>query len=146
MGRELSEAWRSVRDSENHLVDLVIAASAFMSLREIADAAGFDTHRKVQQILGRHRNPRSDVVYFVQRNDGAIKIGTTKRALDERVHELELEHGDLRVLATQPGDYRVERELHERFEDVRLGPAHGAGSVEWFMPTVALLDHISTLG
>lgn len=74
------------------------------------------------------------VVYFVQRRDGAIKIGTTAH-LRARLASLTREHGTLAVLGLMRGGFTEETQTHKRFEDARLGG-------EWFSPSTELLSFI----
>lgn len=64
---------------------------------------------------------------------GLIKIGTTRLSPDRRARVL-----DITLLATEPGSYSRERDLHRRFAP---DCAHG----EWFQPSDRLLDYIAGL-
>lgn len=75
-------------------------------------------------------------VYFVQRSDGAIKIGFTD-TLAIRLHALRADHGSLDVLATIPGGRDVEGQMRHRFREHRQGKRG-----EWFDPAPELLEHI----
>lgn len=66
-------------------------------------------------------------------NRGLIKIGTSRNGVDDRVRLFRLD-----LLATEPGSYSRERELHVKFERER---AHG----EWFRPTGRLIAHVNSL-
>lgn len=72
------------------------------------------------------------VVYFI-RNGGLIKIGKSEN-LSERLRSMSLPV--TAVLATEPGGYERERELHKRFAEYR---EHG----EWFRPGPRLLAYIA---
>ena len=73
-------------------------------------------------------------VYFLRRQDGLIKIGTSKNVLARR-RSLESAAGPLELLLTLPGDALVERAFHEKFQSDRV---HG----EWFEPSKKLLAFI----
>ena len=74
------------------------------------------------------------IVYYLQRADGLIKIGTTK-GLAKRLTDLRREHGDLRILLTHRGDRTRETAMHHRFAELRV-------QGEWFQPGQALLSWI----
>lgn len=84
--------------------------------------------------------PPDAVVYYVRRANGDIKIGTSKQ-FDARLIALIREHGDLEVLAIEPGYYDHEADRHDEYRDVRIRPDR-----EWFRPSAELLAHIATLG
>jgi hypothetical protein len=73
----------------------------------------------------------SVLVYFAQ-GDGLVKIGASS-SVTRRVASLRAT-----LLATEPGGFGREHELHERFAGDRV-----AG--EWFRPSDALLAHIRAL-
>jgi len=77
------------------------------------------------------------VVYFIQRpSDGAIKIGVSN-SIRRRVYQLKIESGeDLKVLGIFAGDRKTEKELHAKFDDLRIVS-------EWFTPDALLLEYIS---
>lgn len=67
--------------------------------------------------------------YFIQNEEGYIKIGRTLRDPQVRLRELEREYGQgLRIAALFPGVNR-EREFHDYY---RLGNVQG----EWFVAEV----------
>lgn len=74
-------------------------------------------------------------VYFVQREDGAIKIGTA-RSLSHVRARVTAAKGTL--LALERGGRHREQELHETFRTYRRDG-------EWFRPRAALLAHIISL-
>jgi hypothetical protein len=75
------------------------------------------------------------MVYFLQRQDGLIKIGRSVN-VQKRIVALECSAGPLVLLASIPGGVRVEAKLHERFEEARKFG-------EWFQPTPGLLALIN---
>lgn len=87
---------------------------------------------------------RKGLVYFVER-EGFIKIGYST-VLVGRLAELArgansiagMTVGPVRLLATMAGDKRKERDLHARFESLRVGG-------EWFRPNAALWRYIGGL-
>lgn len=79
------------------------------------------------------RSGRNGRVYFVQRDDGLVKIGTS-RSLTMRLHDLVTEHGPLMFLGARNGGFDTERLEHSRFADVRV-------TGEWFQPVDELLAH-----
>lgn len=75
------------------------------------------------------------LVYFLERRDGAIKIGTT-RDLNTRLSAIRRDAGDVRVLGTIDGDVETEREFHARFLRFRMDG-------EWFAPNPEMLAAIA---
>lgn len=78
---------------------------------------------------GEHRG----TVYFGFR-DGLIKIGCTRGSVEYRMRFVRCD-----LLATEPGLFTRERELHKRFAPL-LARGH-----EWFKPGVDLIDYIAAL-
>lgn len=76
-------------------------------------------------------------IYFIQEvPDGAVKIGYTGGDPYARLASLQTGNSKpLRVLAFAPGGPKEERDLHERFADLRL-------QGEWFHPGPKLLGFI----
>lgn len=91
--------------------------------------------RNVTRVM---RPTQEPVVYFVQAENGRIKIGNTKY-IDTR---LDIMRGQsplaITLLATCKGGRRKEFELHQRFAAHRL---HG----EWFEPHPDILAEIAQL-
>lgn len=77
------------------------------------------------------------MIYFVQRRDGLIKIGTTTN-LETRLATLAKSHGPLSILRTIEGERRREREIQ-----VDLTAFHEFG--EWFRPELDLLEYIKVV-
>jgi hypothetical protein len=65
-------------------------------------------------------------IYFLQRADGLIKIGTSG-AFQARLAQLTSEHGMLGIVRVINGDVRRERQIHRKFKRF-----HEYG--EWFRP------------
>lgn len=76
-----------------------------------------------------------DLVYFLQRSDGPIKIGYTQ-ALPQRIAMLETATGPLDLVGLEHGTRQREQILHGMFRAVRL---YG----EWFAPSRELVDYLS---
>ena len=76
----------------------------------------------------------SSVVYFLQRSDGLIKIGTTTN-LKSRRSDLEIGAGPLVVLGCISGSYETEQRIHAKFADSRQFG-------EWFSSSDDLLGFI----
>jgi len=79
------------------------------------------------------------VVYYLQSTSGHVKIGFSAH-LTARLRKLRDEHGELLVLATEPGGWHREQELHRIFDAHRVRPDR-----EWFWPGDDLLQHIADL-
>jgi len=75
------------------------------------------------------------VVYYVQRPDGMIKIGTS-RAPGVRLESIGRKHGALLVMALHSGAHAEESAVHRRFNALHIGG-------EWFRPELPLLEHIN---
>lgn len=77
------------------------------------------------------------VVYFIQReSDGAIKIGFSNKIKSRVANLKSTEEENLKILGIFEGDREKEKELHERFKDLRKHK-------EWFAPGSAILDYLS---
>jgi Meiotically Up-regulated Gene 113 (MUG113) protein len=74
------------------------------------------------------------IVYYVQRSDSLIKIGTSA-TFRSRLSALRAEHGTLQVLLTHRGDRKTEQAIHRKFRNLR---AEG----EFFRPGKPLLTWI----
>ena len=81
---------------------------------------------------------RKSVVYFMQRDDGAIKIGFTSDLL-RRVSELrKQQRSGIGLLACYPGGKPEELRLHAKFAASLIGE-------EWFRPDDDLMAFIDAL-
>lgn len=81
----------------------------------------------------------ASVVYYIGRRDTTgIKIGVTQN-LHKRVRALGLPGRPVRVLATEPGGYYLERKRHRQFSSLR------APGTEWFRESDYLLEHIKNV-
>lgn len=76
-------------------------------------------------------------IYAIQRGDGKIKIGTSTY-IKVRVRALELEFGNLEVLAVASGTRQTEKGLHNLLNVDSCGG-------EWFTPTVRVGVAVFTL-
>lgn len=92
----------------------------------------------------------SEIVYFLQRADGDIKIGyTSTYGFQRRMRALTREHGALKLLGVVPGHRDKEQSLHQRFNEyqrysARINPRWGrAQPLEWFVPGEELLAFIA---
>lgn len=75
------------------------------------------------------------MIYFVRNGRGMIKIGSSMNVSD-RIRSLETGASEtLELIASIPGTYSVERQLHDRFSGIR---EYG----EWFRPSPELLKFI----
>lgn len=79
------------------------------------------------------------IVYYLERGDGLIKIGTTANYTKRRKSLLR-QYGPLSLVAWESGSYELEKERHKEFwwERQSLGN-------EWFYPRPYLIDHILNL-
>lgn len=79
------------------------------------------------------------MIYFAQEKgkpESFIKIGVSNN-VDTRMEQLEKEYGfPLDVLGVCGGNYRVEKNIHSYFEEIRMGRK------ERFRPTPELLNYI----
>ena len=96
-----------------------------------------ETARRIRRIeeIDAERAARS-VVYYVQRHDGAIKIGVTTN-LAKRLSDF-VRVTPVTLLATMRGTRTAEQAMHRRFAADRIGG-------EWFNPSPSLLAHIDLL-
>src|SRR4051812_45704665 len=71
-------------------------------------------------------NPAANVVYFIQAENGLVKIGFTKSGVKKRLAQLRTGGSSpMAIRGTMDGDKATEAEIHRRFRDFR---SHG----EWF--------------
>ena len=76
------------------------------------------------------------MIYFVQLDSGAIKIGSTK-AIKSRMAQIAHERGtSITLLATLEGGREEELKIHERFAHLRMG------RTEQFAPAADLMEFI----
>lgn len=80
---------------------------------------------------------RESCVYYIQRGDGLIKIGRSAN-VEQRMAVLRRAHGEIRLLATEPGYQEQEQARHQRFARYRE-------HYEWFRPGPHLMNHIARL-
>lgn len=101
------------------------------------------TRRDLEAEGGTHAESRDwdatgwEVVYYLRRTDGCIKIGYTV-SFPRRLSQLKGEHGELQVLATHTGDRACESNKHREFAATRVDG-------EWFRPTPELWSWILTV-
>jgi hypothetical protein len=81
----------------------------------------------------------SGIVYYLERRDGALKIGCTVN-YPQRRQTLVYRHGPLLLVAWEIGYYAVEEQRHEQFAQLRIDPA-----AEWFEVDADLYDHVLML-
>lgn len=75
------------------------------------------------------------MIYFLQRADGAIKIGVTDN-FQARLSNLMYEYGDLDLLGLMDGSFSEEKALHFQFMDKNL-------SGEWFQDCDEIRAYVS---
>lgn len=81
---------------------------------------------------------RRGFIYFVEREDGAIKIGWSSDVM-RRVSELRKKVGTAaQLIACYPGDKPEELRLHDVFRESLIGD-------EWFRPDACVLSFIDSL-
>lgn len=90
-------------------------------------------NRRIDRIETSRRDQGSRLVYYVQRPDGAIKIGTTWN-IRTRLQAFR-NVSPVQLLAVHSGGQPAEAALHRKFKSARLDG-------EWFRPDPALLRHI----
>lgn len=85
--------------------------------------------------IGRPKKMPSSFIYFISYEGGPIKIGVAKNP-ESRLRELQTGCPfPLRVLGTMPGTISLERQLHIKFDHLRLGG-------EWFSRDREILNFI----
>lgn len=88
--------------------------------------------------LGAVEDPDGPSIYFIQAENGLIKIGVSEN-VTRRLESLQaMSPLELELIGTCPGDYRAEGRLHERFREY-------ATKGEWFEPCDELLATIEEL-
>jgi T5orf172 domain len=113
--------WREERTEDQRAADVAERHARELALIELEAS-----HR----VAVENRRRRMSVVYYVRRQDGLIKIGTSSR-LRARLSALRKEHGELELLLTHAGAHDKEHELHRRFAKLRV-------EGEWFRNTKRL--------
>lgn len=94
--------------------------------------------------LGWTRDPslrRTGVVYYLERADGAIKIGCTSN-YPQRRQALLRQYGPLSLVAWEAGYSELEKHRHEQFDRLRINPSPNQ---EWFAVDPELMDHLLML-
>ena len=79
------------------------------------------------------------MIYFVQRENTDIKIGTTEK-IHQRLDQLIAQYGELKVLGLMLGGPTEERRLHSRFYIYRT---EGMKKREWFYAAPAIEQFIA---
>ncbi|MBC7814014.1 MAG: helix-turn-helix transcriptional regulator [Burkholderiales bacterium] len=75
------------------------------------------------------------MIYFLQRADGAIKIGVTEN-YESRIYSLSLRYGNLELLGVMQGSYSEEKSLHLQFCELKI-------EGEWFRECEQLQSYIA---
>lgn len=86
----------------------------------------------------RHPVHGTRIVYYLERSDGLIKIGTTGNYPQRRC-ALQRQHGPLSLAAWEPGSFELEKIRHAWFLWERPNRS------EWFEPSRAVIGHIVAL-
>lgn len=87
-----------------------------------------------------HIHNRDGLVYYMERVDGAVKIGCT-RSYQQRRSALVQRHGlPLKLVAWEPGYFDLEERRHQQFSHLRI-----AAIPEWFRVEEDLYEHILAL-
>jgi hypothetical protein len=107
---------------------LMAAENAPIRAEEEREERAYQRLMRSWQALG------PQVVYYLERGDGLIKIGTTVN-LGARMSALRSAHGDLRILLTHCGAFARETEMHRKFASLCV-------TGEWFAPGPDLLAWI----
>lgn len=103
---------------------------------EAADVLLCDRHyRRALEWAEKAARWANSIVYYVQRPDGMIKIGTS-RAADSRLGSIGRAHGQLVLMAFHTGARAEEAAVHRVFKTLCIGG-------EWFRPELPLLEHIA---
>ncbi len=106
-----------------------------LAFHEAADILLCDGHyRRALEWAEKAARWANSIVYYVQRPDGMIKIGTSRGA-GRRLADVAREHGRLTLMAFHTGARTEEAAMHRRFKALHIGR-------EWFRPELPLLEHI----
>jgi hypothetical protein len=97
------------------------------------------SHLKVRWTRVRQDVGQRGLVYYLERGDGAIKIGTTCN-YPARRDDLRGRHGPLTLLAWEFGSFDAEYRRHQQFANLRIGPV-----AEWFRAGPELIAHVLAL-
>jgi PAS domain-containing protein len=139
--RALRAALAAIRDTPMRTADDLAAALTALRVdntsryeaaqRQVADDEARDARSKRRQL---HEGQRARFVYYIERPDGAIKIGTTWN-LTQRLSDLR-NVSPVRLLAAHGGGQPAEAFMHRRFSNARRDR-------EWFDPVPELVAHIA---
>jgi hypothetical protein len=99
-------------------------------------ASAVMTDRQAMSAHSQHSETAS--VYFICRDDGMIKIGSSSNVGRRFAALSGIVGANIRMLATMPGGTKKEFELHGRFRQHR-------GQGEWFSPAPELIEFIDQL-
>lgn len=81
------------------------------------------------------------MIYFIQSQNGSIKIGYTDRDPQIRLKELQTGNPEkLELIAVSNGSRYQERKIHKTLKKWRC-----KGGTEWYEPIELLLEYIKTL-
>lgn len=106
------------------------------AFREAADTLLCDHHyKRALEWAERAARWANSIVYYVQRPDAMIKIGTSRNA-GSRLGGIGREHGPLILMAFHTGARAEEAAVHRIFKALCIGG-------EWFRPELPLLEHIA---
>ena len=106
------------------------------AFHEAADILLCDRHwRGIREWAEKAARSADNIVYYVQRPDGMIKIGTSRSA-GSRLADIARKHGQLMLMAFHTGAHAEETTVHRRFKALHIGG-------EWFRPEIPLLEHIA---
>ncbi len=128
--------WYFRRGKEKRIrLDAAFGSAEFLEAYKAAEA-GNQLPKKPRRIEKRVSSKQSaSVVYFALAGD-LVKIGVTTNPTDRLAALSTTSAVDLSLIKTIPGDVRLERELHQRFSDLRVRG-------EWFRYTEQLADFIA---
>ena len=77
------------------------------------------------------------MIYFIKSESGHVKIGYTKN-VENRIESFSTAHGGMgKLLFTIPGNYELEKELHEKYKKYHY-------SNEWFHIDGELEEYITS--
>lgn len=82
-------------------------------------------------------------VYYLQRDDQAVKIGHTDSPIGLRIRNLSQDYGRLTLLAIEPGPPDLETRRHRQFWTMHIPSDGRPGGTEWFRPDGVLARHIA---
>lgn len=115
--------------------DIETAIKILAKIKELIQKKKYINSKKIRSFPGDWRY-KNGTVYFLQADDGPIKIGWTQKNIDKRIAILEWANPQqIILLGIMEGDQMLEQSIHEQFGKDKI-------KGEWFTPSPHLIAYI----